>query len=143
MSDYVDTVDIEGVQYDIQDTQTKQQTEENTQGVSDLVTDVTSLQTAMGERPVQICFNNITVQSGGWTNQSSLPDVIGFPFRAEITTPDTTTDFSPDVRFDVQSATSGILAPVAKCETNKTYIYASEQPNFDVNISTIICIKAV
>ncbi len=143
MSDYVDTIDIEGTQYDIQDTQTKQQTEENTQDVSDLATGVTNLQTEMGKRPIQLCFNNITVQSSDWINQGSSPDVTGFPFRAEITTLDTTTDFSPDVRFDVQSATSGILAPVARCEANKVYIYASEQPDFSVNISTIVCIKAV
>ena len=36
MSDYVDTVDIEGVQYDIQDTLTKEQTEENTQRIEGL-----------------------------------------------------------------------------------------------------------
>ena len=36
MSDYVDTVDIEGVQYDIQDTPTKEQAEENAQDISEM-----------------------------------------------------------------------------------------------------------
>lgn len=36
MSDYIDTVDIEGTQYDIQDTPTKEQTEENTQRIEEL-----------------------------------------------------------------------------------------------------------
>lgn len=36
MSDYVDTVDIEGVQYDIQDTATKQTAEQNTQDIQGL-----------------------------------------------------------------------------------------------------------
>lgn len=36
MSDYVDTVDIEGTQYSIQDTQTKEQAEENKQDIEAL-----------------------------------------------------------------------------------------------------------
>lgn len=36
MSDYVDKVDIEGIQYDIQDTITKQQTEENAQDIAEI-----------------------------------------------------------------------------------------------------------
>lgn len=36
MSDYVDTVDIEGTQYDIQDTATKQQAEENAQNIAEI-----------------------------------------------------------------------------------------------------------
>lgn len=36
MSDYIDTIDIEGVQYDIQDTLTKEQTEENAQKIEEL-----------------------------------------------------------------------------------------------------------
>lgn len=36
MSDYVDTVDIEGTQYDIQDTATKQTAEQNTQDIQGL-----------------------------------------------------------------------------------------------------------
>lgn len=36
MSDYIDKVDIEGTQYDIQDTATKEQTEENTQEIQNI-----------------------------------------------------------------------------------------------------------
>lgn len=36
MSDYVDTVDIEGVQYDIQDTATKETAEQNTEDIQGL-----------------------------------------------------------------------------------------------------------
>ena len=36
MSDYIDKVDIEGTQYDIQDTPTKEQAEENAQRIEEL-----------------------------------------------------------------------------------------------------------
>lgn len=38
MSDYIDKVDIEGTQYDIQDTATKQTAEQNTQEIEDIKT---------------------------------------------------------------------------------------------------------
>lgn len=40
MNDYIDTVDIEGTQYDIQDTATKTQAEENTHDIQELAGEI-------------------------------------------------------------------------------------------------------
>lgn len=45
MSDYVDTVDIEGTQYDIQDTPTKEQSETNTNSIEGLNNRLTAVET--------------------------------------------------------------------------------------------------
>ena len=47
--------------------------------------------------------------------------------------------YTPDVRFSVDDATSGILSPVATSYDGGIYIYASEQPAAEVQIESIVC----
>lgn len=54
MSDYIDTVDIEGTQYDIQDTLTKEQAEENTSSIETLAQKISNI----GQ--VTILFRGVT-----------------------------------------------------------------------------------
>lgn len=61
MSDYVDTVDIEGTQYDIQDTATKEQAEENTQNIQE----VSSKVGYIGQAISGTIVSGINIATGG------------------------------------------------------------------------------
>lgn len=135
MSDaYIDKIVADTIEYKLKDSAL-------TEAVGKLSQDVTELQSAVAEKT--LCFTNITIETTDWTDQSSDPDVAGYPYKAEITAADVTTDYTPDVRFDVADATSGIFAPVAATGTDKVLIYASEVPSADITIPVIICTKVV
>lgn len=128
MSDvYIDKIEVDHVQHKLKD--------------SELTGVVASLQTELAKRPVQICFTNVTVETTDWVDQSSDPDITDYPYRAAVTTTGTTSDFSPDVRFDLDEAVSGIFAPIAVSDSNVVYIYASTIPASDITIPAIICTK--
>lgn len=143
MSDYIDKIDIMGSQFDIQDTITKGVATQNTEDIEGVEGDISNLETEIAKRPIQLCFSNISVSTSEWVDQSTTPDVLGFPYRATITASGVTSDFSPDVRFSSESATSGNLAPVANCGLGCVYIYAKSIPTESVVISSIICTKVV
>ena len=85
---------------------------------------------------------NVQVLTTDWVDESSgggTPTYADYPFRADITIQGVTTDYSPDVRFGLDEAVSGIFAPIADTGTNKVMIYASEQPSATVTIPVIIC----
>ena len=103
--------------------------------------DISDVAVEFINRPVQLCFTNISVPISAWLDQSSSPDITRYPFRAEIVTNGVNNAYSPDVRFSADEAISRNFAPVAVCDTNKTYIYAKEKPVSTVSISTIICSK--
>ena len=63
----------------------------------------------------------------------------GFSYKAEISMPDVTADYSPDVRFSFADINSGKFAPVADAGTDKVVIYASAVPAAAVTIPVIIC----
>ncbi len=135
MADKVHGLDINGDQWELQDLPLTQEFEA-------VKPDILSIPTELAKRPIQLCFNNITVLPADWTDQSASPDIPGYPFRASLTTSGVTSDYSPDVRFDITAATLGTLAPVAKCTNGVVYIYASAAPTQNIEISTIICTKA-
>ena len=92
----------------------------------------------------QKIVNNATVETTDWVDESDqggTPTYTDYPYRADITVADMTSDYSPDVRFDYTEITAGIYAPVAECDTNVIKIYASEVPSADITIPTIICTK--
>ena len=136
MSDWIEQIDIAGDRYDLKDLQTEALAQQNENNIEDLSTEIEGFS-------FPLCFNNISVSSSDWVNQGSSPDVVGYPFRASIATNGTTANYSPDVRFSITPAVSGIFAPVATCANNVTYIYASEQPSGNTAINTIICTKVV
>lgn len=63
----------------------------------------------------------------------------GFSYKAEISMPGVTADYSPDVRFDFDDINSGIFAPVADAGTDKVIIYANAVPAAAITIPVIIC----
>ena len=88
----------------------------------------------------------VTVATTDWTDESdggATPTYADYPWAAEITLTGVTTAHSPDVRFDLTDATSGIFAPVAGTAAGKVLIYASEQPSAAITIPVIICKKVV
>lgn len=132
MSDvYIEKIVVDEIEHKIRDV-------DLTASVTELQTSIT---TELAKRPVQLCFTNKTVETTDWVDQSSDPDIADYPYRAAITTTGTTSDFSPDVRFDLDEAVSGIFAPIAVSDSNVVYIYASTVPASDITIPAIICTK--
>lgn len=84
MSDYVDKVNIDGADYDIQDTSTKEQVEENTQKIEELENfDIYSLQETQtaskwidNKQIYRKVFTGIlTVTAGGITTLANISDL--------------------------------------------------------------------
>ena len=131
MSDvYIDKIVADTIEYKLKDSALTEAVGELSQSVTEIAEKI-------------LCFTNKTVETTDWIDQSSDPDVTGYPYKAEITAADVTTNYSPDIRFDVADATSGIFAPVAATDTDKVLIYASSVPSVDITIPVIICTKVV
>ena len=89
---------------------------------------------------------NAQVLTTDWVDESSggaTPTYEDYPVVAEIPITGVTTIHSPDVRFALEEALSGIFAPVAESDTGVVKIYASEQPSATITIPVIICTKVV
>jgi len=63
----------------------------------------------------------------------------GFSYKAEISMPGVTADYSPDVRFSFADANSGTFCSIADCADGKVTIYANAVPDADITIPVIIC----
>jgi len=83
-----------------------------------------------------IVASNKTVAVADWSADATYT---GFGYKAEISIPGLTADYSPDVRFGFTEANAGIYAPVADSDTGKVIIYASEVPAAAITIPVIIC----
>jgi len=80
--------------------------------------------------------SNVAVAVADFVVDSTYTD---YGYKAEISMPGVDSNYSPDVRFSLADATSGIFAPVADTDTDKVIIYASEVPAADITIPVIIC----
>ena len=80
--------------------------------------------------------SNVAVAVADFVVDSTYTD---YGYKAEISMPGVDSNYSPDVRFSLTDAASGIFAPVADTDTNKVIIYASEVPAADITIPVIIC----
>ena len=81
-------------------------------------------------------FESKTVTS--WVNDPErlFPD---FPLRGTISScTGVTALMYPIVTFDAADATSGILAPNAKCGSGVVYVYAAEEPASTVKINSVV-----
>ena len=83
-----------------------------------------------------LAFGPQTVATSAWVADDTQTD---YGFRAAIPLQDITVYYTPDVRFSVDDATSGILSPVATSYDGGIYIYSSEQPAAEVQIESIVC----
>lgn len=63
---------------------------------------------------------------------------LDFPFRASVGLSGVLSTMVPHVVFDAPEAISGVFAPVAACYDGGVYLYASEVPEADITIPTMI-----
>lgn len=66
-----------------------------------------------------------------------------YPYAANISCTDVTSDYSPEVTFDVPDAVTGKYAPVAKTGAGVVIIYAKSVPEAALTIPLITCEKVV
>lgn len=85
--------------------------------------------------------SNISVASNAWSSNSTPSSYveIGFPYRATVSVSGITANMVPQVVFDLNDSMSGIFAPIVESITNGVQIYASDIPENDITIPTIIC----
>ena len=85
--------------------------------------------------------SNISVASSAWSSNSTPSSYVdaGFPYRATVSVSGITTNMIPQVVFDLSDSMSGIFAPIAESIANGVQIYASDIPESDITIPTIIC----
>ena len=81
-------------------------------------------------------FPQQTVAVEAWAEDDTQTD---YGFRAAVPLEGITEYYTPDVRFSVDDATSGILSPVATSYDGGIYIYASEKPAAEVHIESVVC----
>lgn len=89
-------------------------------------------------------FTNVLVATTDWVNEAdsdATPTYEDYPYRADITATEITSEYSPDVRFAYAQIVEGIYAPVADTGAGIIKIYASEVPSADITIPVIICTK--
>ena len=84
----------------------------------------------------QIVAHDKVVAVADWQADATYT---GFSYKAEISMPGVTADYSPDVRFGFNDINSGIFAPVADAIANKVVIYAYQIPSAAITIPVIIC----
>ncbi|MCQ2594812.1 MAG: hypothetical protein MJ196_06065 [Treponemataceae bacterium] len=87
-----------------------------------------------------ITAKNVTVAVEDFETDSIYPD---YRYKAAIALAGVNDNYSPDVRFSLADAASGIFAPVADTTTDAIYIYASKVPANSVTIPVIICTPLV
>ena len=90
------------------------------------------LESAMRGR---ISFNYVVVTASSFMEDSTYED---FPRRAAIALEGATADMIPEVVFSLADSISGIFAPVAESYNGGVYIYATDPPETDIAIPTII-----
>lgn len=85
--------------------------------------------------------SNISVASSAWDSSSTPSSYVdaGFPYRVTVPVSGITANMIPQVVFDLNDSMSGIFAPIAESVTNGVQIYASDIPENDIIIPTIIC----
>ena len=81
-------------------------------------------------------FPQQVVAVEAWAEDDTQTD---YGFRAAVPLEGITEYYTPDVRFSVDDATSGILSPVATSYDGGIYIYASEKPAAEVHIESVVC----
>lgn len=84
----------------------------------------------------QIVAHDKVVAVADWQADATYT---GFSYKAEISMPGVTADYSPDVRFDFAEINAGSFAPVADAATDKVIIYANAVPAAAITIPVIIC----
>lgn len=83
-------------------------------------------------------FNNISVKVSEFVSDATDED---YPFRASIPLEGVLESMIPEVFFSLADAKTGIFASVSETYHGGVYIYATDKPEDDIEIPTIICWK--
>ena len=85
--------------------------------------------------------SGITVSTSAWSSSStpSSYTMAGYPYQAVINIQGVNDQMIPQVNFDLNDSMSGIFAPIAATVNNGVQIYASNVPENNITIPTIIC----
>lgn len=96
------------------------------------------LESGVGVELKKIQFNNVSVNVDDFADDTTYED---FPFRATVSLSGVLESMIPEIIFGLLDATSGLFAPVAESYNGGVYLYASDKPEENTVIPTIILWK--
>ena len=96
------------------------------------------LESGVGVELKKIQFNNVSVNVDDFVDDTTYED---FPFRATVSLSGVLESMIPEIIFGLLDATSGLFAPVAESYNGGVYLYASDKPEENTVIPTIILWK--
>lgn len=96
------------------------------------------LESGVGVELKKIQFNNVSVNVDDFVDDTTYED---FPFRATVSLSGVLETMIPEIIFGLLDATSGLFAPVAESYNGGVYLYASDKPEENTVIPTIILWK--
>lgn len=82
-------------------------------------------------------FNDTTVSPSSFVEDATYEEQ-GYKFRAAVALDGVIESMIPEVIFGIADAVGGVFAPVAKSYNGGVYLYASDVPESDITIPTII-----
>lgn len=85
-----------------------------------------------------LTISNVSLTESDWSETEEYED---YTYSANVTLQGVTADYVPYATFDVESATSGVLAPICEAVSGAVKIYASEP--IECVIKSIIAVKGV
>ena len=97
------------------------------------------LESGTGVELRKLQFNNVSVSVGAFRTDTTHED---FPFRAAVPLEGAIVSMIPEVIFSMADAIGGNFAPVAESYNGGVYLYASDVPEAQVVIPTIILWRA-
>lgn len=95
-----------------------------------------ALQSGAAVELKKLQFNNVTMESSAFASDSSYGN---YGYRGALVLTDVISSMTPTVVLSNKDATSGNFAPVAETYNGGVYLYASQVPEEDLIIPTIIC----
>jgi hypothetical protein len=96
------------------------------------------LEAGTGVELKKLQFNSVSVASSAFVSNATDED---YPFRASIPLDGVLVSMIPEVIFNLSDAKSGNFASVSETYNGGVYIYATEKPEGNTVIPTIICWK--
>lgn len=96
------------------------------------------LEAGTGVELKKLQFNNASVPVSNFVADTTYED---YPFRASVPLVGVIESMIPEVIFSLADATSGLFAPIAESYNGGVYLYASDKPEGNIVIPTIICWK--
>lgn len=96
------------------------------------------LESGTGVELKKLQFNSVSVAVSKFVSNTTYED---YPFRASVALEGVQSTMIPEVIFSMADAISGNFAPVAESYNGGVYLYATDKPEGNIVIPTIICWK--